>query len=223
MPRFQGPARRLLSILFRCQWVKQTPWIHRTLMVLYRTSKYKKSCVYLMRYNVQCRWRWNWIIMMTSSIENIFRVTGPLGGVSTGYRWTPPPPIKASEAELWCFLWSAPEQTVKQIIETPMIWDAIALIMTSLLYSARTWPITSLLIVTSHQQLWYWLRRIHLGYLLWGRISPHYNDVIMGAMASQITSLTIVYLAVYSGTDQRKHQISASLAGDRRIPRTKGQ
>ena len=40
----------------------------------------------------------------------------------------------------------------------------------------------------------------------------YYNDVIMGAMASQITSLTIVYPTVYSGTDQRKHQSSASLA-----------
>ena len=33
----------------------------------------------------------------------------------------------------------------------------------------------------------------------------------MGAMASQITSLTIVYSTV-SDTDQRKHQSSASLA-----------
>ena len=40
----------------------------------------------------------------------------------------------------------------------------------------------------------------------------HYNDVIMGVMASQITSLTIVYSTVYSGADQRKHQSSASLA-----------
>ena len=32
----------------------------------------------------------------------------------------------------------------------------------------------------------------------------HYGDVIMGAMASQITSLTIVYLTVYSGADKRK-------------------
>ena len=40
----------------------------------------------------------------------------------------------------------------------------------------------------------------------------HYSDVIMCAMAHQITSLTIVYSNVYSGTDQRKHQISASLA-----------
>ena len=40
----------------------------------------------------------------------------------------------------------------------------------------------------------------------------HYNDVIMSAMASQITSLTIVYSTVYSGEDQRKYQSSVSLA-----------
>ena len=40
----------------------------------------------------------------------------------------------------------------------------------------------------------------------------HYNDVIMSEMASQITSLTIVYSTVYSDADQRKHQTSASLA-----------
>ena len=40
----------------------------------------------------------------------------------------------------------------------------------------------------------------------------YYNDVIMGAIASQITSLTIVYPVVYSDADQRKHQSSASLA-----------
>ena len=42
--------------------------------------------------------------------------------------------------------------------------------------------------------------------------SPHYNDVMMSAIASQITSLTIVYSTVYSDADQRKHQSSASLA-----------
>ena len=57
----------------------------------------------------------------------------------------------------------------------------------------------------------------------------HYNDVIMTTMASQITSLTVVYSIVYSDADQRKHQSSASLAfvrgshRDRWIPRTKGQ
>ena len=35
-------------------------------------------------------------------------------------------------------------------------------------------------------------------------IWPHHNDVIMGAMASQITSLTIVYSTVYSDSDKKK-------------------
>ena len=41
----------------------------------------------------------------------------------------------------------------------------------------------------------------------------------MGAMASQITSPTIVYLTVYSGADQRNNQSSASLAFVRGIHR----
>ena len=48
----------------------------------------------------------------------------------------------------------------------------------------------------------------------------HYDDVIMGVMASQITSLTIVYSTVYSDAVQRKHQSSASLAFVRGIPRS---
>ena len=39
----------------------------------------------------------------------------------------------------------------------------------------------------------------------------------MSTMVSQITSLTIVYSAVYSGADQRKHQRSVSLASVRGI------
>ena len=45
------------------------------------------------------------------------------------------------------------------------------------------------------------------------------SDVIMDAMASQITSLTIVYSTVYSAADQRKHQRSASLTFVRGIHR----
>ena len=41
----------------------------------------------------------------------------------------------------------------------------------------------------------------------------------MGAIAPQITSLTIVYSTVYSDADQRKHQSSASLAFVRGIHR----
>ena len=47
----------------------------------------------------------------------------------------------------------------------------------------------------------------------------HYCDVIMNTITSQITSLTIVYLTVNSGLDQRKHQSSASLAFVRGIHR----
>ena len=50
-------------------------------------------------------------------------------------------------------------------------------------------------------------------------MDTHYNDVIMGSIASQITSLTIVYSTVYSSADQRKHQSSASLAFVRGIHR----
>ena len=45
----------------------------------------------------------------------------------------------------------------------------------------------------------------------WGNLY-NYGDVIMSAMASQITSLLIVYSTVYSSADQRKDQSSASLA-----------
>ena len=61
--------------------------------------------------------------MMTSSIGNIFRVTVPLCGEFTGEFLT---------QRLWCFLWSASETTVEETIETPVIWDAMALIVTSL-------------------------------------------------------------------------------------------
>ena len=65
--------------------------------------------------------------MMTSSNGNIFRVTGSMCEELTGHRWIPI--AKASDAELLCFLWSAPEQTVEQTVKTLEIWDAIALIM----------------------------------------------------------------------------------------------
>ena len=47
---------------------------------------------------------------------------------------------------------------------------------------------------------WRWHKRVH------------YDGVIMGALASQIINLTIVYSTVYSDADQRKHQSPASLA-----------
>ena len=62
-----------------------------------------------------------------------------------------------------------------------------------------------------------------------GNFVLHFSDVIMSAVAFEITGISIVYSNVCSDTDRRKHQSPASLAfvmritGDRWIPRTKGQ
>ena len=77
-----------------------------------------------------------------------------------------------------------------------------------------------------HTRKWAWKCRLQNG----GNFVPaltfqvsrdfHYDDVIlMSAMASQLASLTLVYLTVYSLADQRKHQSSASLAFVRGIHR----
>ena len=55
--------------------------------------------------------QFNLFIMMMSSDGNIFRITGHLCGEFTGHQWIPR--TKASDAELWCILWSAPEWMVK--------------------------------------------------------------------------------------------------------------
>ena len=47
----------------------------------------------------------------------------------------------------------------------------------------------------------------------------HYYDVIMGEIASQITSIAIVNSIVFSHADQRKHQSSVSLVFVRGIHR----
>ena len=63
---------------------------------------------------------------------------------------------------------------------------------------------------------------------LWN--ATHYNDVIMGVIASQITSLTIVYSTVYSGADPKKNMkatrhcpLCGEFTGDGWIPGTNGQ
>ena len=66
--------------------------------------------------------------------------------------------------------------------------------------------------VNSSESGWHIHMSIHVSKL-------HSTDVIMGTIASQITSLTIVYSTVYSVADQRKHQSSAPLAFVRWIHR----
>ena len=68
-----------------------------------------------------------------------------------------------------------------------------------------------------------WQLKLCSDYELCGQLGVffglHYNNVIMGAIACQITSLTIVYSTDYSDADKRKHQSSASLAFLRGIHR----
>ena len=52
-----------------------------------------------------------------------------------------------------------------------------------------------------------WIVRMDDTYLVW-----HCSDVLMNAMASQITGVLIVSSTVCSGADQRKHKSSVSLA-----------
>ena len=122
---------------------------------------------------------------------------------------------------------------------TTVIWDAIALIMTSLecfpcrevilslCATALNLPVALQMARTLLLQItaFCWdmsdphmyptsgkMRSKETSKLHW-RITPprnmgifHCNDVIISAMASQITGVSIVFLAVCSGADQRKHQ-----------------
>ena len=49
---------------------------------------------------------------------------------TTGHRWIPKG--QWGGALMFSFIWSVSEQTLEQTIEAPVIWDAIALIITSL-------------------------------------------------------------------------------------------
>ena len=60
--------------------------------------------------------------------------------------------------------------------------------------------------------VWYWYTVEYNTLRNITRPSEHYNDVTLSTMASEITSLTIIYSSIYSGVVQRKHQSSALLA-----------
>ena len=70
---------------------------------------------------------------------------------------------------------------------------------------------------TLFQNLFHRTHSGHCGQNL--NIGTHYNDIIVSAMASQITGVSIVCSTVGSSADQRKRQSSASLAFVRGIHR----
>ena len=144
--------------------------------------------------------------MMTSSNGNIFRVTGHLCGEFTGPRWIPL--TKAGDAELWCFFHLRPNKRLSKQwwgwwFETP---------------SRPLWCHCNVYEVLSCFALWRLYHQFSCGFV-WCVYPYHYSDVIIGAMASQITSITIVYSTAYSYADPINHQSSASLAFVRGIHR----
>ena len=72
-------------------------------------------------------------ISLRPSIQYIPLRVYHTGGFNAMFR------TKASDVKLWYFLWSAPEPTVEQTQETPVIWDTIALNITSLSWKNGIW------------------------------------------------------------------------------------
>ena len=122
---------------------------------------------------------------------------------------------------MWCLLWV--QWRNMSVLYRKSLYVAVChsycLYLSHLKPHAVAYVIQSLI----RRQAYHTLRIRHRVY------SVHYIDVIMTTLASQITSLAVVYSIVYSEADERKHQSSASLAfvrgihGDRWIPRTKGK
>ena len=173
---------------------------------------------------------------MTSSNGNIFRVTGHLCGEVHGPRWIPH--TTTSDAELCCFLWSAPEKGwvnngVTGNLRRYRVHDDVTVIGCQNVIIVDISVVQNMLKCFQYTLFFdcqpemiiaknYMLHNHRRCLLVPCTISTHwchYIDVIVGAMASQITSLTVVYSTVYSGADQRKHQSSASLAFVRGIHR----
>ena len=122
----------------------------------------------------------------------------------------------ASDAELWCFLWSAPERTAELTIET-VIWDAIALIITSCHCNEKC---------SKMHEIW---ATVRLAELLCSKDRFQFYERLVSALQWRHNGRNCVsnhqpydcLLNVCSDADQRKHQSSASLAfvwGNHRWP-----
>ena len=124
IPQWTSPASHNAPLYNRNVHISVTKWyivgyLPVALWVLWRDetipllSSPKVNCFQPRKcfehsFRIQCHQQlFVYELMMTSSNKNIFRVTGPLCGEFTGHRWIPH--TKASDAELWCFLWSASE------------------------------------------------------------------------------------------------------------------
>ena len=91
-----GNGPQLLGLI-GYQLVSQLPYWFKREEVIWNVTTSCEMCT-----GVCCGFALLWLYMMTSSNENIFRVTGHLCGGFTGHRWIPR--TNASDAEHWCFL-----------------------------------------------------------------------------------------------------------------------
>ena len=170
-----------------------------------------------------------YLFMMASSNGNIFRVTDPLWGESTGHRWIPI--TKANDAEGSDVFFNLrlntrlSKQSRCRWFETQLrsLWRLCNLPVLLLVLNGCVLNIY--IVYVDFIQFW------RLVTIIWCRCyfkcndfrcywkHTHCNDVIMSAMASQITSVSTVCATICSGADQRKYQSSASLTFVRGIHR----
>ena len=83
-----------------CRHLSKRRWVEETFLTLICSVQYIQRIMWVTKRAHDIT-----PTMMTSSNGNIFRVTGPLCGELTGHRWILL--TKASDAQFWCFLWSA--------------------------------------------------------------------------------------------------------------------
>ena len=172
---------------------------------------------------------------MTSSNGNLFRVTGHLCGEFTGPGQRPVTRSfdvffdlrlnKRLSKQSWGWWFDTPSRPLWRHCNGTW-WDGVtkqsANTRCAHCNENHTWWLCPKWWKLFSEDIW-WLQ---IKLLIKRDTSPHcschishYGDVIMSTIASQITSLTIVYSTVYSGVDQRKHQSSVALAYVRGIHR----
>ena len=198
--------------------------------------KHSTTQAYFRRLNIKtgitwASWRRNSPAMMTSSNGNIFRVIGPLCGEFTGpgefptqrpvtrsfdvffdlhlNKWLSKQPrgwwFETQSWSIWrhcnanrLFGHKSSALILKKTPISPLLahWNE---------HSSVTGEFLAQLVRLGYKSAKVRTESMEMGYTV------YYNDVIMGTIASQITSLTIVFSIVYSDADQRKHQSFASI------------
>ena len=103
----------------------------------------------------------------------------------------------------------------KQAVEPTVIWDTLTLL----------WRLCNIVVGTYPEIQW--TSRVCAFIWIWKWCDngatlhrTHYSDVILSAIASQLTGVSIIYSTASSDADQRKHQSFASLAFVRVIHRS---